>query len=86
MSLITGETIHDNRRGICRSNKIEIFHDSPQCVSQAYICLFVCMTIKALNLELVSDLSLETFLMAFCHFIPDEDQLDKCTVIIEKIS
>ncbi|XP_060868578.1 uncharacterized protein LOC132943558 [Metopolophium dirhodum] len=37
--------------------------------SQAYICLFVCMTTKALHLEVASDLSSETFLMAFCRFI-----------------
>lgn len=36
---------------------------------QAYICLFVCMTTKALHLELASDLSTEVFLMAMCRFI-----------------
>lgn len=36
---------------------------------QAYICLFVCMTTKALHLELASDLSTVTFLMAMCRFI-----------------
>jgi len=36
---------------------------------QAYICLFVCMATKALHLELASDLSTETFLMAFSRFI-----------------
>lgn len=37
--------------------------------THAYLCLFVCMTTKALHLELASDLSTETFLMAFCRFI-----------------
>ncbi|XP_050437851.1 uncharacterized protein LOC126844044 [Adelges cooleyi] len=37
--------------------------------SQAYICLFVCMSTKALHLEVASDLSTETFLMALCRFI-----------------
>ncbi|XP_060880949.1 uncharacterized protein LOC132952628 [Metopolophium dirhodum] len=36
---------------------------------QAYLCLFVCMTTKALHLELASDLSTEVFLMAMCRFI-----------------
>ncbi|XP_052737425.1 uncharacterized protein LOC112046303 [Bicyclus anynana] len=36
---------------------------------KAYLCLFVCLTTKALHLELVSDLSTESFLNAFKRFI-----------------
>jgi hypothetical protein len=37
--------------------------------TQVYICLFVCTTTKALHLELSSDLSTETFLLAFTRFV-----------------
>lgn len=37
-------------------------------VSQFYICLFMCMSTKALHLEVTSDLSTEVFLMAFTRF------------------
>lgn len=36
---------------------------------KAYVCLFVCLTSKALHLELVSDLSTDLFLAAFKRFI-----------------
>jgi len=40
----------------------------PSSRSSAYICLFVCTVIKALHIELSSDLSTETFLLAFTRF------------------
>lgn len=36
--------------------------------TSAYICLFVCMTTKAVHIELSSDLTTETFLLAFTRF------------------
>ncbi|KAA5551088.1 transposase family protein, partial [Pseudomonas aeruginosa] len=35
----------------------------------AYICLFVCLTTKAIHIELASDLSTDSFLAAFKRFI-----------------
>uniref|UniRef100_A0A8D9BE06 Integrase catalytic domain-containing protein n=1 Tax=Cacopsylla melanoneura TaxID=428564 RepID=A0A8D9BE06_9HEMI len=36
---------------------------------KAYVCLFICLTTKAVHIELASDLSTETFLNAFKRFI-----------------
>ena len=33
-----------------------------------YICLFTCATRRAIHLEIVTDLSVETFLLAFRRF------------------
>ncbi|XP_070854715.1 uncharacterized protein [Drosophila suzukii] len=38
-------------------------------ISKGYICLFVCMVTSAINLELVTDLTTETFLAALRRFI-----------------
>ncbi|KAH1023673.1 hypothetical protein HUJ05_003284 [Dendroctonus ponderosae] len=38
-------------------------------VSKAYLCLFVCFSTKAVHLELATDLSMETFLLAFRRFV-----------------
>ena len=40
----------------------------PQSEQKVYICLFTCATTRAIHLEIVTDLSVETFLLAFRRF------------------
>lgn len=37
--------------------------------SKAYICIFVCMSVKAIHLELVSELTADAFIAAFKRFV-----------------
>jgi len=47
--------VKESRRRVAKTNK-------------AYLALFVCLTVKAVHLEVVSDLSTEAFLAAFDRF------------------
>ena len=41
---------------------------APEGENKVYICLFTCASTRAVHLEVVTDLSEETFLQAFCRF------------------
>jgi len=61
--------------------------DHRSSVTQAFICLFVCFSTKAIHLELVSELTTDTFLAAFKRFIsrrgiPMEVHSDNATTFI----
>ena len=51
-------------------------------VLKAYVCLFVWLTVKAVHLELVSDLTAEAFLAAFCRFISRRGWCGAITALI----
>ena len=38
-------------------------------ILKSYVCVFVSMSVKAVHLELVSDLSTESFIGCFRHFV-----------------
>ena len=49
--------------------QIKYGHQRKPTIVKAYICLFVCLTVKAIHLELVSDLTTEAFVAALRRFI-----------------
>lgn len=54
---------------------------------KSYICVFVCFAVRAVHLELVSDLTKEAFLAAFSRFIsrrgkPQRVYSDNCTTFV----
>ena len=59
-----------------------LYVKNPEGENKVYICLFTCGLTRGAHLELVSDLSLETFLQAFCRFVSKSHYLDYCFLIM----
>ena len=60
--------LHKGRCGLCRSLPKQIWTCEKPIILKANICLFVCLTVKAVHLELVLDLTTESFILALCRF------------------
>ena len=54
---------------LCRTNLFKVRSHQEPVIVKAYIGLFVCLVTKAVHIELVSDLSTDTFLAAFHRFV-----------------
>ena len=48
---------------------IKLGHTRKPTVMKAYVCVFVCMTVKAIHLKLVTELTSEAFIAALRRFI-----------------
>ena len=46
-----------------------LYVKTPEGENKVYICLFTCGLTRAVHLEVVNNLNVETFLQAFCRFI-----------------
>lgn len=55
--------------GVDYAGPIQLKNEAGETTSKGYIAIFVCMTYKAIHLELVSSLSSETFLAALDRFV-----------------
>ncbi|GFT27619.1 integrase catalytic domain-containing protein [Trichonephila clavipes] len=53
----------------CGPFQLKTFSEKCRQIRKAYICVFICFTVKAIHLEIVSDLTTEAFLAALKRFV-----------------
>ena len=44
-------------------------NDDTPVYKKVWVCLFTCMVVRAIHLELVEDMSANEFLLCLCHFM-----------------
>ena len=57
------------KTGIDYAGPIKYGHVRKPVIVKSYVCVFVSLTVKAVHLELISDLTSEAFISCLCRFI-----------------
>ncbi len=65
----TWTSLRESWSGLRRSLSYQVWHGRKPTIVKAYMCIFVSLTVKAVHVEVVSDLTSEAFITTLRHFI-----------------
>ena len=66
---VTGNTYPFEKTGLDYLGPLNVRNTNTQEIYKVWICLFTCLSIRAIHLEVVSDLSAEQFILCLRRFI-----------------